>query len=45
MEQHGYTATATFSDGTTLRKTAPVRIAGVNVGKVTNVEAEGTPPR
>ena len=37
----GYTATATFSDATTLRKTAPVRIAGVNVGKVTDVQAEG----
>ena len=37
----GYTATATFSDASTLRETAPVRIAGVNVGKVTNVEADG----
>ena len=38
----GYTATATFADASTLRETAPVRIAGVNVGKVTNVEADGT---
>jgi ABC-type transporter Mla subunit MlaD len=37
----GYTATATFADASTLRKTAPVRIAGVNVGKVTKVEADG----
>ena len=36
--EEGYTATATFADATTLRKTAPVRIAGVNVGKVTEVE-------
>jgi ABC-type transporter Mla subunit MlaD len=34
----GYTATATFEDATTLRQTAPVRIAGVNVGEVTKVE-------
>src|SRR5215207_7925492 len=34
----GYTATATFEDATTLRQTAPVRIAGVNVGEVTNIE-------
>lgn len=37
----GYTATATFADPATLRKTAPVRIAGVNVGKVTSVEPNG----
>jgi ABC-type transporter Mla subunit MlaD len=37
----GYTATATFSDASTLRVTSPVRIAGVNVGEVTEVEAEG----
>ncbi len=37
----GYTATATFADASTLRETAPVRIAGVNVGKVTKVEGEG----
>ncbi len=37
----GYTATATFSNATTLRPDAPVRIAGVNVGKVTNIEANG----
>ena len=37
----GYTATATFADPATLRETAPVRIAGVNVGKVTSVEPDG----
>lgn len=37
----GYTATATFEDPLTLRETAPVRIAGVNVGKVTSVESDG----
>lgn len=39
--EEGYTATATFADPATLRKTAPVRIAGVNVGKVTSVEPNG----
>jgi len=38
----GYTATATFRDATTVRVTNPVRIAGVNVGKVTSVEPAGT---
>ena len=37
----GYTATATFRDASTLRPSSPVRIAGVNVGEVTGVEAEG----
>ncbi len=37
----GFEATATFADPATLRQTAPVRIAGVNVGKVTSVEPEG----
>ena len=37
----GYTATATFRDATTVRETTPVRIAGVNVGEVTKVEADG----
>ncbi len=32
---------ATFENATTLRTTSPVRIAGVNVGEVTGVEAEG----
>ena len=32
---------ATFKNATTLRTTSPVRIAGVNVGKVTAVEADG----
>lgn len=38
----GYTATASFSNSTTLRETNPVRIAGVNVGKVLTVEQQGT---
>lgn len=38
----GYTATATFENATTLRETNPVRIAGVNVGKVLSVEPQGT---
>ncbi len=38
----GYTATATFASATTLQPNSPVRIAGVNVGKVTEVEPEGT---
>ena len=38
----GYTATATFENATTLQPNSPVRIAGVNVGKVTDVEPEGT---
>ena len=37
----GYTLTATFENAATLRETAPVRIAGVNVGKVIDVESEG----
>jgi phospholipid/cholesterol/gamma-HCH transport system substrate-binding protein len=37
----GYEVTATFDNATTLRETAPVRIAGVNVGEVTGIEAEG----
>jgi ABC-type transporter Mla subunit MlaD len=34
-----YELHATFQNATTLRETAPVRIAGVNVGEVTSVEA------
>jgi len=37
----GYEVTATFENAATLRPTSPVRIAGVNVGKVTSVEADG----
>jgi ABC-type transporter Mla subunit MlaD len=37
----GYQLTATFENAATLRSTSPVRIAGVNVGKVTDVQAEG----
>jgi ABC-type transporter Mla subunit MlaD len=36
-----YELHATFENAATLRATAPVRIAGVNVGEVTNVEAKG----
>jgi phospholipid/cholesterol/gamma-HCH transport system substrate-binding protein len=38
---NGYEITATFNNATTLRSDSPVRIAGVNVGKVTSVEADG----
>jgi phospholipid/cholesterol/gamma-HCH transport system substrate-binding protein len=37
----GYEAKAVFENAATLRSTAPVRIAGVNVGEVTGVEADG----
>jgi phospholipid/cholesterol/gamma-HCH transport system substrate-binding protein len=37
----GYTVNATFENAATLRATAPVRIAGVNVGEVTSVEPSG----
>ena len=37
----GYTLTATFENAATLRETNPVRIAGVNVGEVINVESAG----
>jgi ABC-type transporter Mla subunit MlaD len=37
----GYEAKAVFENAVTLRETAPVRIAGVNVGEVTDVKAEG----
>ncbi|UJA21032.1 MCE family protein [Thermoleophilia bacterium SCSIO 60948] len=37
----GYQATAVFENATTLRSSAPVRIAGVNVGEVTDIELEG----
>lgn len=37
----GYSVTATFDNATTLRETAPVRIAGVNVGEVTSVQPAG----
>jgi phospholipid/cholesterol/gamma-HCH transport system substrate-binding protein len=36
---HGYELHATFENATTLKPNSPVRIAGVNVGKVTSVEA------
>jgi virulence factor Mce-like protein len=37
----GYTLSATFENATTLRETAPVRIAGVKVGEVISVEPAG----
>ena len=37
----GFTLNATFENAATLRTTNPVRIAGVNVGKVTNIRLEG----
>jgi ABC-type transporter Mla subunit MlaD len=37
----GYELQATFENAATLRETAPVRIAGVNVGEVTDVELDG----
>ncbi len=37
----GFTISAQFENATTLRSTSPVRIAGVNVGKVTSVERDG----
>jgi ABC-type transporter Mla subunit MlaD len=37
----GYQLTATFENATTLRETAPVRIAGVTVGEVQSVEPDG----
>jgi phospholipid/cholesterol/gamma-HCH transport system substrate-binding protein len=37
----GYEAKAVFENVATLRSTAPVRIAGVNVGEVTSVEPKG----
>ena len=36
-----YELHATFENSGTLRATAPVRIAGVNVGEVTDISAEG----
>ncbi len=37
----GYELEATFENAATLRASSPVRIAGVNVGEVTKVEADG----
>jgi phospholipid/cholesterol/gamma-HCH transport system substrate-binding protein len=37
----GFQLTAQFENATTVRATSPVRIAGVNVGKVTSVQREG----
>jgi ABC-type transporter Mla subunit MlaD len=38
---HGYELKAVFRNAATLRSSAPVRIAGVNVGKVVSVKPEG----
>jgi ABC-type transporter Mla subunit MlaD len=40
-----YQLNAVFENATTLRSSAPVRIAGVNVGEVTGVERDGTAAR
>ena len=37
----GYEISATFQNSANIRTTSPVRIAGVNVGKVTSVERSG----
>jgi ABC-type transporter Mla subunit MlaD len=37
----GFQLNAQFENATTLRSTSPVRIAGVNVGKVTGIEGDG----
>jgi ABC-type transporter Mla subunit MlaD len=38
----GYELKAVFSNAATLRKDSPVRIAGVNVGKVISIQSKGT---
>ncbi len=38
---NGYTVNATFANAVNISKKAPVRIAGVNVGKVVSVERKG----
>src|SRR3954463_384397 len=38
---HGYELHATFQNATTLKPDSPVRIAGVNVGKVSSVAPKG----
>src|SRR4051794_11164979 len=38
---NGYTVDATFANAVNISKKAPVRIAGVNVGKVVSVERKG----
>ena len=38
---HGYRLKAVFESANSIRKNSPVRIAGVNVGKVTGIEASG----
>lgn len=38
---HGYTLRATFQNAVNIRADSPVRVAGVNVGKVLSVERDG----
>jgi len=38
---HGYTLRATFANGVNIRADSPVRIAGVNVGKVLSIDRHG----
>jgi ABC-type transporter Mla subunit MlaD len=38
---HGYEISAVFENPQTVKPNSPVRIAGVNVGKVTSIEPEG----
>lgn len=38
---HGYTLSATFRNGVDMRADSPVRIAGVNVGKVLSIHRNG----
>ena len=45
FSDRGYQLQATFANSANIRKTSPVRIAGVNVGEVTGVERKGEPPR
>jgi phospholipid/cholesterol/gamma-HCH transport system substrate-binding protein len=42
--QHHFTIKAAFKSAVNIRPNSPVRIAGVNVGKVTDVEPEGKGP-
>ncbi len=42
---HQYEVTATFRNAATLRQTAPVRIAGVNVGEVKSISLDGNVSR
>jgi ABC-type transporter Mla subunit MlaD len=41
FSDRGYQLQATFANSANIRKTSPVRIAGVNIGEVTGVERKG----